>query len=182
MPAQSNVTPPRGFQISTSETGERSIRYRTSGMWHLMAFFGVFLAIWLQGFISIIRHIINNGVDYVALAVVPMALAGVGAASYASWFFCSVTSFAFGPSTLRVERSLLWYCRRQTFNKNEIEAIKQVKDGGEDEDSFPTWGLEIIANTSAVILSRQPIDKSNWLGPFIAQWADVRFEPAQPWD
>ena len=63
--------------------------------------------------------------------------------------------------------------------KAELKEVKQVKDGGEGEDSFPSWGLALIAGTEVHVLSRQPIDKSDWLGPIIAKWAGVEFEPAK---
>jgi hypothetical protein len=180
MPAQSDTAPPRGFEMTITENGERLIRYRTSGVWDMAIFFCVFLAVWWSGIYSLTRHIFFDGGDYLALRVlVPMTLAGLGVAAYVIWFFGSVTSFVFGANQLTVEQSLLSYSRRRVFNRREIEAVKQVKDGGEGEDSFATWGLVVITNTSAEVLSRQPIDKSDWLGPFIAQWADVSFEPAQ---
>jgi hypothetical protein len=99
------------------------------------------------------------------------------AIGYVAWFFRSVTVFTFMPEALIAERWLLWFRRRRVFPRREIVAVKQVKDGGEGDDSFPSWGLAVIADKEVRILSRQPIDKSAWLGPVIATWAGVAFEP-----
>ena len=109
----------------------------------------------------------------------PFWAAEIFVVSYAVWFYRSLLSFAFGEDELLVERTFLWYRRRRAFGRREVSAVKQIKDGGEGEDSFPSWGLVVVAKLEVKVLSRQPIEKSDWLGPIIAQWAGVPFERAQ---
>jgi hypothetical protein len=59
----------------------------------------------------------------------------------------------------------------------EVTAVRQVKDGGDGEDSFPSWALAVVGRTEMRVLSKQPIEKSAWLGLIVARWAGVTFEP-----
>ena len=79
-----------------------------------------------------------------------------------------------------VERSLLWRCRHRVFPRQQVTAVKQVKDGGEGDDSFPSWGLVVMGADGVFVLSRQPRDKSDWLGPVIAKWAGAPYIPYEP--
>ena len=63
-----------------------------------------------------------------------------------------------------------------------------MRDGGQGDDSFPSWGLEVEADTNTnpnidtdrktTLLYRQPYEKSRWLGQVVARWAEVEFVEA----
>jgi hypothetical protein len=110
----------------------------------------------------------------------PFLATGTGVLCYAAQFFLGVTIFTFKPEELVAEKYFLWRRRQRVFLRQSIKAVKQVKDGGEGEDSFPSWGLSIIGDKAVGIISRQPMEKSDWLGPIVAEWAGVPFEPAEP--
>ena len=174
--------PPRGFQVSTSEAGDLQIRYRTTGMGCVVVFLTVWLSGWTVGCLLFtcvgIFKLDGNG-WLILLFLVPFWMIDVAIFSFVAWYVRSITIFQFGPEELVIERSLMWMRRRRNFPRTELKEVKQVKDGGEGEDSFPSWGLALIAGTEVHVLSRQPIDKSDWLGPIIAKWADLTFEPAK---
>jgi hypothetical protein len=62
--------------------------------------------------------------------------------------------------------------------RSSIRRIVQVKDGGEDDDSFPSWGLKVEGEKEVTLIYRQPYDKSHWLGGVLAKWAQVDFVEA----
>ena len=173
--------PPRGFVVTAADGG-LVIRYRTRGMGGLAVFFAVWLGIWTFGCVSFTIDGLSdlNGVGWILLLfVAPFWVIEFGAVAYVAWFFGSVTRLSFGPDELVAERSLWRFRRCRVFRHGEVTAVRQVKDGGE-EDSFPTWALAVIGPAEVRLLSRQPIDKSNWLGPIVAKWAGVAFEPWEP--
>ncbi len=159
------------------------IRYRTRGMGCLALFFAVWLSIWTACCVLFTYAALfdQQDVDWLGLLfMVPFWVAEFGVAGYVAWFFGSVTRFTFGPEELVAERSLWRFRRRKVFHRGEVTAVRQVKDGGDVvDDSFPSWALDIICRAEVRVLSRQPLDKSSWLGPIIAQWAGVGFEPAE---
>ena len=174
--------PPRGFQVGSSEAGDLQIRYRTTGMGCVAVFFAVWLSFWTVGCLAFtcVGIFKLDGIGWlILLFMVPIWMIDVATFAFVAWYFRSITIVQFGPEELVIERSLLWIRRRRNFPRAELKEIKQVKDGGEGEDSFPSWGLALIAGTEVHVLWRQPIDKSDWLGPIIADWAGVEFEPAK---
>jgi hypothetical protein len=176
------ATPPKGFEIGTLENGDLVVRYRTTGMGCLAVFLAVWLAMWTCGCLKFTKEAIFNGIGinwFMLLFMIPFWFAEVAMIVYAAWFFGSVTVFTLTPEELVAERSLLWFCRRRVLARQEITVVKQIKDGGEGKDSFPTWGLALIGEKEVRILSRQPIEKSDWFGPIIATWAGVAYEPAE---
>ena len=54
-------------------------------------------------------------------------------------------------------------------------SIVQVKDGGEGDDSFPSWGLKVEGDRETTPIFRQSYDKSHWLGRALAKSAQVDF-------
>jgi hypothetical protein len=178
---------PRGFTLATSDAGEWTLSYRAAGAIGLGCFFTVWLGIWTTGCVVATFAVLTGRAEGWALAflmiwLVPGWFFEFVVAAYALWFFFSVTTFTLGTDQLVVERSLWGYRRRRAFPRAAIRAVSQVKDGGEGEDSFPGWGLVVSASSRVKVLTRQPIDKSNWLGPVLAEWAGVVFEPWVPPD
>ena len=100
---------------------------------------------------------------------------GVWVLGYALWRFHATTKLTFSADCLLLERRLFLYKDRCSVWKREIERLRQVKDGGEGEDDFPSWGLSLDAARTVRVLSRQEIEKSAWLGPIVAQWAGVEY-------
>jgi hypothetical protein len=147
---------------------------------------GLFFFFWLFGWTAgcvlfttmAIFNLQRGGYFFLAL-MIPFWIIEFGTIGFVVWYFASSISFTFETDQLVVERSVFRYRRRRAFPKKEITAVKQIKDGGQGTDSFDSWGLVIMAAEGVQVLFKQPIDKSDWLGPIIAKWAEVHFEPAQ---
>ena len=178
----SDDPPPRGFQVGTSEAGDLQIRYRTTGM------FGYSVALVLLvgvGAIICLRYTVDaltnpSGIDWQTLLIVsPFWMIDVATSFGVAWYLRSITTFTFLLGELTIERSLFWYRRQRVFPRNEIGAVKQVEDLVDTQNSCSSWSLTLIAKNEVRVLSQQPIDKSDWLGPIIAEWAGVVFEQAK---
>lgn len=101
---------------------------------------------------------------------------GYPAITYRYWW--SVIVFTFRPDRLVVERRSFFgffgYDRSE-FPKQGIRVVRQVPTWEYD----PTWELVIEGGegqSSGKLLSRQLLDKSDWLGPLVALWAGVAFD------
>jgi hypothetical protein len=179
----STAEPPPGFEFAAADDGGCVILYRTRGMGCAARFFAIWLGTWTVGCVALANAALfqPEGINFLLLLImVPVWAAELFVTAYVAWFFWSVTRFTFGPEQLVVERSLWRFRRCREFRRGEITAVRQIKDGGEGEDSLPSWGLAVIDRTEVRVLSPQPIEKSNWLGPVVAQWAEVAFEPCEP--
>jgi hypothetical protein len=109
---------------------------------------------------------------------IPFA-AGVSAIVY---FSCFVLFQLFGTTTfhtsvqgITIRQYLFGFSRTRHLPRDELRYLEQIKDGGEGGDSFPSWGLRLIGRRKVWLLSRQPIDKSDWLGQFLAQQLDLEY-------
>jgi hypothetical protein len=181
--------PPRGFRVTAGEDGAWTVLYRTTGMWSATLFFIVWLGGWTVlclfftgvGLRALFDPVGSNYAVLGLLFTVPFWGAEYLMVHYVAWLFLSVTRFTFGTDELVVEQSLWRSRHRRSFPRRSVTAVKQIKDGGETDD-FPTWGLVVITGEVIPVLCRQPIDKSNWLGPVIAQWAGAPYVPyVSPW-
>jgi hypothetical protein len=112
----------------------------------------------------------------VALALLwgSWAIVVVGGAFY----FYATTTFTFLPEELVVEQRLGPYRRRRTIKRSSITTIRQIKDSDKD-DNRHTWGLVAEGAKNVHLLRGQHLEKSDWLGPIVAQWAGVKYEACQ---
>lgn len=156
-------------------------------MWRLNIFLIVFFAFW-SGFSYYLAHkFFGHGSAARALReswylVAPFWAAWVfilGALLYALF---AHKSFHLDPNRLTVRTRLLGTGWSRTFLRGNITCLRQYKDGGEEEDSFPSWGLYIEGRPSAKLLSRQPYKISRWLGRTLAHWAGVEFKDVPEWE
>lgn len=172
---------PKGFEFAESESGNPSIQYRTRGSWGVGIFFIVWLMIWTPGCLLLTYRAftappLENVFFY--LFMIPFWIGEYLAIKFVLWHFFSVTTFEVEEDCLKVSRRLFRFKKERAFPIAQIEAIQQVKDGGDGEDSFPTWGLVVEGEKDVAILSRQPIEKSEWLGPILADWIGVEYRTA----
>ena len=95
------------------------------------------------------------------------------------FLFCK-KSFRFDSASLTIETKVLGYRRIKVIPKDSIRKLVQIKDGGGENDSFPSWALkvEVGKDDPVTLIFRQPYDSSHWLGSVLARWADVEFDEA----
>ncbi|MBI5706530.1 MAG: hypothetical protein HZC36_06025 [Armatimonadetes bacterium] len=171
----SHAPPPAGFLLEF-ESGSPVIRYRPKGMGCAIAFFIVWILGWTGGCIALLASALARTASGPTVGFVMLFWAtDVLVILIFLWLFRSQTVFRFSESELIWTKSLGKLKRRKCFPKSGILAVRQVKDGGDGEDSFPSWGLMLVGPDFKV-LSRQDIGKSDWLGPLLAQWAGKPYE------
>ena len=116
-----------------------------------------------------------------------MCIAEVFVACVVAYSLFAGQSFRIEAAHLTMETDVLGFKRRATIARDSIKRIVQEKDGGDGDDSFPSWGLklevekEVEKIRGTKLIQRQPYEKSRWLGGVLAKWAGVDFiEAAKP--
>lgn len=87
-----------------------------------------------------------------------------------------ILRFDINNDTFSFERKLFFWQRLDTFRLSEIDSFCQVKDGGEGDDSFPSYALILklkkakffSRRKTVYLLQRQQWNKSHWLGKRLA--------------
>jgi len=182
----------------TVDGDECIIDHARTGMGRL----NLFLRVWLTGWTFVCIFLIHayfiggkmEGGDPISLWFV-MAFVG-------PWFFVASMllyanfarkRFRLTSDMLHIETRLLFLHWDVTFPRETISEIRQIKDGGEGDDSFPSWGLRIRSsalvntlvhrlvlinnfgrkNRMRTILARLPYDHSEWLATVLSDWSGV---------
>ena len=176
-------TPPKGFTLEYAVNGYPVIRYRTTGMTGLKVFYVIWLTFWTLGCAVFTIHALTapGGIEVVILLImIPFWAAEFIVIGSFFWNFRSIMSFEFSDEVLIVSRRCLKYIKKREIFKSKIVNIRQVKDGGEStEDTFDSWGIVIEADKKYKVLHCQPIQKSEWLGRVIEEWAQKEYTPWQ---
>jgi hypothetical protein len=176
---------PDGFTEDVHRYDGVVIHHRHTGMGCMNVFCAVWLAIWTIGCVFLLRAYLT-GAPSDDGSTIPLWLVVV------FWGFeliagTIIVRLLFGKETfhlrdeaLVIEQTVLGCRSSKTVVRRSIRELVQVKDGGEDEDSFPSWGLKLKGDTDVSLITRQPYPKSRWLGRRIARWAEVTFVEAPP--
>lgn len=178
----SRVPIPEG--ITLQQSGEDLvIRFERTGMGCLNGFLIFWLVCWTGGCIFLLLQYLAGGVmddgEAVPLwIVVAFWSAEIIMATYLVYVLFCEKVFRVGEQNLVIETNVLGYKRSRSIPKNAIKRLIQEKDGGEGDDSFPSWGLKIEADKKVTLVFRQPYEKSHWVGRVLAAWANVEFAKA----
>src|SRR5258706_16370329 len=93
------------------------------------------------------------------------------------WNLFGRSGFRIASHALHVEKRLFFWRRVKTIHVSTMKSLEQIKDGGEGDDSFPSWGLRLVAERQFTLLFRQPIEKSDWLGLLLSQAFKIPYIP-----
>ncbi|MFN7291047.1 MAG: hypothetical protein ACK5T6_10715 [Pirellula sp.] len=191
------MNPPNGFTY-TVNGDECCIEHSRTGMGCLNLFLGTWLTGWTFGCASLIRSYLTGGkMENGEPIPLWFVMAFVG-----PWFLVAFLllysnfarkCFRLTADMLHIETRLLLLKWTVSIPRGTITEIQQIKDGGEGDDSFPSWGLKIrssaFVNTLAhrlilfnnfgrtnrmrSILARLPYDQSEWLATILSKWSGV---------
>ena len=167
------------------ESGEFiRLTYKAHGMGCMVAFMLILPLMVGGGFLSfaIISPTEFHGLLFATWWSPICSLSGLGASMYFLWSamfnLVGLTEIIATDEDLTIRRNLGPWTSSKSMKLNQILRIIQFKDGGGEEDSFPSWGLRVVGHQKLILLSRQPIEKSDWLGGLLAQHFNVEFSPA----
>lgn len=186
---------PKGFESFVDHDANRfEIRYRSDGT-RLMQIF-ILICVALLGvpwtLFAVFAH--ERFLDllmsewWVPLALTGGLLAVVNFGWLAAFQAFGVTTIVATQQELQVVRTLGPMTFRRSMPARRIERFVQLKDGGiqgkwdYESDSFSSWGLVTQGKRRLGILSRQPYEKSEWLGGELAHWFGVPYVPTEPGD
>ena len=171
---------PDGFTVRPAGGDSLIIHHKRTGMRRMKRFIIFWFAIWTGVCLLLLRAYLT-GAETPDGRTVPLwfalpfwVLEVVVACVLAYLLFCR-KSFRLGAHDLTVATNILGLTRTEAMPKESIERLLQVRDGGEGEDSFPSWGLEVEGDRTITLLRRQPYEASHWLGKVLAEWADAEF-------
>jgi hypothetical protein len=174
---------PRGFTVIPLGKDALIIHHKRTGMGCMNIFTIVWLPVWGIWCVVLLQRYLNGGrlgnVDPIPLWLVLLVWVGelVVAYHFTYWLFCK-QSFRIEAACLTMETDVLGFAQRANIPKGSIKRIVQVKDGGEGDDSFASWGLKVEGDRVTTLIYRQPYEKSHWLGRVLAKWAQVDFVEA----
>jgi len=174
---------PDGFSLIHLGADELLIRHKRSGMGCMNAFLVCWLAGWTVVCVWLAHSYLHGGKMedgspmplWFVLIFWGVELVVAGLLAYVLY---GRKAFHIDWTALTMETDVLGLRWRKKVPKAQIERFVQVKDGGEDDDSFPSWGLKVEYGKKLTLLFRQPYEKSHWLGTLLAQWAGVAFVEA----
>jgi hypothetical protein len=186
---------PAGFRIIL-ETPDLWIRYRSKGSGLIVAFMVPFVLLFIGfllsgiltlqealqvGFWQSIRTLIEDGIwNLLRIGWFFFCLWCLSIPTLLMlWFIFGITEFRASQNSLVVVHRFLGFSSKEQIPSHTIQSFLQIKDGGENMDSFPSWGLFVIANQKVGLLARQPIEKSDWLGRVLADFYRVQFVPSE---
>ena len=174
-------TVPKGFEILTeSDPDCLTILHRRTGMRTMNIFLVGWVTAWTVFCIvftcEYISGIVSASSDRPPLLLVGIFWVADFFVGY--WMiYClfAIRLYLLGPHELVLVTKVLYFRNERIIPLSSIRYFSQVKDGGEDEDSFPSWGLVLEAYQKITLLYRQDYEKSHWLGELLANWAGVKF-------
>ena len=172
--------PPNGFTILESTPDACIIHHQRRGMGCINTFLGIWLTIWTIAGIYLVYGFLcgrrtNEGNLSALWGIAIFWASDVAVACLLAYLLFCQKIFRMEADTLKIETTVLRAHWQQTVPRQSIRRLVQVKDGGNDDDSFSSWGLQMEAPRGLKILSRLPYDHSHWLGKVLANWAGVEF-------
>ncbi len=175
--------PPKGFKSRLLEDGSSAITHKRP-----LGAMSIFLCVWLAfwTFACVILALGKFGTPEknpeILIIGIPFFIAEIIVACLLSYMLFSKKSFVFEGRELREETNVFFLSWKKRFSRDLIERVVQIKDGGEGDDSFPSWGLKLFLRdgSSKTLLYRLPYEQSQWLGGVIGRWSGVNFEEAPP--
>ena len=173
--------PPKGFRIATDESDDVIISYNTTGMGCLLWFL-VILLVGVSGAFGVVgyyepggmRQLLNDRGGWFSLGC--GIVAAIFFVSFLLFHLFGSTLFCLNSSGLTIRKCLFGLTWGKAIDRDNMEYLEQVKDGGEGEDSFPSWGLNLMAGRRSKLLARQPIEKSDWLGRKLSEFFKIEFK------
>jgi len=166
---------PLGFDLKRSGENSFVIRHKRTGMGSMNAFLITWFVGWAAGCIFLSNQYLN-GESISLWLILAFWIVAIITAGFLLLLFFSEKVFFIDAENLRIEKEMFGFKQSKTIPKGSINRLIQVKDGGGEEDSFPSWGLQLEAGKNVTLIFRQPYDKSIWLGEVLAAWALVEFK------
>lgn len=182
---------PGGFSLPEHDEDATVLQYRSTGMGSILVFVSLFLLVFglmVLGYfdLALLKMMIKEA-WWSPLALLCGLSAYVYFACFLLFHLFGVTVFSIQSGTITMTRKIAFAKFHTSHHRNEVKHIVQLKDGGEGDDSFHSWGLELVlkekvawfTHKKITLLSRQDREKSDWLGPQLASQLGVKFIAAK---
>jgi ankyrin repeat protein len=174
-------TPP-GITLARNDRAELVIIHRTHGMRGLKIFAWVWCTFWLgmSGFAllgmwresaSFASFIAKIG-SHPGLWMPPLFFGiCLVVAAFFIWLLYKQTILTLRAGEIEIERRLGLISWRKILPKSTFTAFQVKKDGGEGDDSFPSWAVQAeFSGNTTLIVARQEREVADWLCLQLSQW------------
>ncbi|MGV3615618.1 MAG: hypothetical protein ACO1SV_09820 [Fimbriimonas sp.] len=177
--------PPPGISVLDRGLETATLFHQRKGMGCMNVFFSVWLTGWGAGCVTILiqflRGIPNREGQTVTIWILLLFWgSGLGVGLFFLYLLTARKTFRLEEGQLVVRVQFLKWEKVRTVSRDAIQGLVQIKDGGEGDDSFPSWGLELKGKPKLTLIYRQPHATSLWLGKVIGHWARIEFQPLPP--
>jgi hypothetical protein len=176
---------PKGFSIQSLNIGTSlDLTYKSHGMGCMIAFTMIMPLVLGGAFLGFALASPTEFQNFVfATWWTPICFCcGLFAILYFLYFsvfnLFGVTQFVADRHKLTIRKSVWFWSSSRSIDRNASLRFEQLKDGGEGEDSFPSWGLRAVGSKKLMLLSRQPLEKSDWLGQLLSEHFGSEFSRA----
>ena len=171
--------PPKSFTLLTPPAWPPQIVFRLPGVGCITALLSVWLTVWTAACIAFVYKLVAGGSRHPQLLWLTIGFFVFEfLVLLALWSFRAVTTYSFHPHRLVVERKAWGIARTKQISRDDIKAVRQTMDSRKGQKSWDSWGLEAVASKPLKIISSQANPETvAWLGPIVAQWAGVEYQP-----
>lgn len=170
------AAPPRGFEVVSATDDCVEISQRNTGMACLNVFLVVWIAGWTAGACGATWEYLTATRKEVTIYLsLFMWVTDLLVAAFAGYVMFATRRYRLSSDSVELEIRCLGLTWKRSLEWSQIGVVRQVKDGGEQEDSFPSWGLRLESRKAMTLIYRQPYASSLWLGQLIALWSGKPF-------
>ncbi len=174
--------PPPGISLDVSGPDGFVIWHRRKGMGCMTFFLLVWLAGWTVACVMLASGAFKSPEDLSdamsLLFALPFWAAEVVVGALVLYMLFCRKAFRVDKEALVIDTKVLLYHRERRIPWASITRLVQVQDGGQGDDSFPSWGLKAEGAEKVTLLFRQPRESSLWLGSILARWSGLPFVEA----
>jgi hypothetical protein len=175
---------PKGFSIRSLDIGTSlDLTYKSHSMGVMIAF-ALFLSLSLGG--AFLGFAFSSPTEFQDFAFTTWWTPIIFGIPFGLLYFIyfslfnlfGFTQFLADRNKLAIRKSLWFWSSSRTIECDASLHFEQLKDGGEGEDSFPSWGLRAVGAKKLTLLFRQPLEKSDWLGQLLSEHFGSKFSRA----
>jgi hypothetical protein len=202
---------PIGFRI-LSDKPVLWIKFRSQVNGYLLLFLFPFIAFFVYEICWLIEisHLLLNlrfdelfkaSLDLEWYYIFELIFLGIGTSAatfFALWHTFGITYFKISHKSLVVVKQIFGISLKNNIVSIEIKNFKQTTNKDEGQNTFPSWGLQVVTNQIAdkevqslpswlpkplgrniyktiTLIDGQSIEKSDWLGKLLADFYEVNY-------
>lgn len=135
------ASPPLGFEVKHVAKELVLVEYRVTKLKPMHWFLILWLSFWTIGCVTLVFGRVQTAEWWFKAIFCGTDLL---VAAFVAYLLFERRLFQVSPTELKVEIECFSWKRSISIPREGIHQLRQVITGGEGEDSFPTWGIEVV--------------------------------------